>query len=328
MTTLTDTQVITASGGLVELGFQTTDRTNLAVSGTSTSNAVELVTTTVVCDGSPITVEFQCGMSVTNGEYLSFGVWVDGTYTTTFEGSMAVAGRAPISAWARLTPSAGSRIISIRWWKWSGGTSTSYIEGNCRVRVSKIVQATQWPAVTTGTIICTSSTRPSAPFEGQQIWEADTDLTYIWSGAAWLQVRRTNDSVSTSLLTGTVANANLPDGAPVWMTNGRAAFPAGSGQTANISVTVPYKSELMIMASASAFGGTGLARTYTAVYGVTGWVEGSYYYFNVGGDHRTTPTAVHGITLNAGTYTIGCLQNFSTDSNDQATFMIVGRKVT
>lgn len=185
--------------------------------------------------------------------------------------------------------------------------------------------------------ICTSTTRPTSPDEGTMIYESDTDKVYVWDGAAWSQVRLTNDAVdgglltgfvNATLLTGTVANARLPDGAPVWMTNGRAAFPAGSSQAATISVTVPYKSELMIMASASAYGGTGLARTYTAVYGVTGWVEGSYYYFNFGGDHRTTPTAVHGITLNAGTYTIGCLQNFTTDSNDQATFMIVGRKVT
>jgi hypothetical protein len=188
-----------------------------------------------------------------------------------------------------------------------------------------------------GHIVCTSSTRPASPDEGTMIYESDTDKVYVWTGAAWTQVRLTTDSVAgslltgtvaTSLLTGTVANANLPDGAPVWMTNGRAAFPAGSSQQATIVINVPYKSELMIMASASAFGGTGLARTYTAVFGVTGWVEGSYYYFNVGGDHRTTPTAVHGITLNAGTYTIGCLQNFNTDTNDQATFMIVGRKVT
>ena len=188
-----------------------------------------------------------------------------------------------------------------------------------------------------GHIVCTSSTRPAGPDEGTMIYESDTDKVYVWDSAAWTQVRLTTDSVAgslltgtvaTSLLTGTVANANLPDGAPVWMTNGRAAFPAGSSQVASISVTVPYKSELMIMASASAYGGVGLARTYTAVIGVTGWVEGSYYYFNVGGDHRTTPTAVHGITLNAGTYTIGCLQNFTTDVNDQATFMIVGRKVT
>jgi len=143
MTSLSENTVVTTSGGLVELGQNSTDRTNVAVTGTSTSNATELVATTIVCDGSPIIIEFQCGMSVTNGEYLSFGVWVDGVYTATFEGSLAVAGRSPISAWSRLVPTAGAKTISIRWWKWSGGTSTSYIEGMCRVRVSKIIQASQ-----------------------------------------------------------------------------------------------------------------------------------------------------------------------------------------
>lgn len=257
MTTLTDTQVVTASGGLVELGHQSTDRTNLAVSGTSTSNAVELVTTTVVCDGSPVTVEFQCGMSVTSGEYLSFGVWIDGTYTTTFEGSMAVAGRAPISAWARLTPSAGSRIISIRWWKWSGGTSTSYIEGNCRVRVSKIVQATQWPAVTTGTIICTSSTRPASPFEGQTIYETDTDLELRWTGSAWvvsgsnggsfLSASSTTTVPAASAITYTQASITLTPG--VWEV--QAAMTLINGTTTDSAAVAIYNQTTSAVVSGS-----------------------------------------------------------------------------
>jgi len=36
--------------------------------------------------------------------------------------------------------------------------------------------------------VCTSSTRPTAPYEGQTIYETDTDLTYIWGGSAWQQV--------------------------------------------------------------------------------------------------------------------------------------------
>lgn len=36
--------------------------------------------------------------------------------------------------------------------------------------------------------VCTSSTRPASPFEGQMIYETDTDLTYIWGGSAWQQV--------------------------------------------------------------------------------------------------------------------------------------------
>lgn len=36
--------------------------------------------------------------------------------------------------------------------------------------------------------VCTSTSRPSAPFEGQMIYETDTDLTYIYGGSAWQQV--------------------------------------------------------------------------------------------------------------------------------------------
>ena len=34
--------------------------------------------------------------------------------------------------------------------------------------------------------VCTSSTRPTAPYEGQQIYETDTDKTLVWNGSAWL----------------------------------------------------------------------------------------------------------------------------------------------
>jgi len=36
--------------------------------------------------------------------------------------------------------------------------------------------------------VCTFSTRPTAPYEGQVIYETDTDLSYVWGGAAWQQV--------------------------------------------------------------------------------------------------------------------------------------------
>jgi len=36
--------------------------------------------------------------------------------------------------------------------------------------------------------VCTSTTRPTAPYEGQTIYETNTDLTYIWGGSAWQQV--------------------------------------------------------------------------------------------------------------------------------------------
>ena len=36
--------------------------------------------------------------------------------------------------------------------------------------------------------VCTSSTRPASPFEGQMIYETDTDLVLVWSGSAWVEI--------------------------------------------------------------------------------------------------------------------------------------------
>jgi hypothetical protein len=91
----------------------------------------------------------------------------------------------------RYTPSAGVQTLNVRAWVQSG---TGYVYGGAGgsgqyppilLRVSKIVQATQWPAATTGTIICTSSTRPASPFVGQQIYETDTKRTLTYDGASW-----------------------------------------------------------------------------------------------------------------------------------------------
>jgi hypothetical protein len=34
--------------------------------------------------------------------------------------------------------------------------------------------------------VCTSTTRPASPYEGQCIFETDTDRLYVWNGSAWV----------------------------------------------------------------------------------------------------------------------------------------------
>lgn len=36
--------------------------------------------------------------------------------------------------------------------------------------------------------VCTSTTPPAVPFEGQMIYETDTDVLAIWNGSAWRQL--------------------------------------------------------------------------------------------------------------------------------------------
>lgn len=201
MTSLTDTQVVTASGGLVELGYAESDA-NLVISATTGAGMDNISPElTVVCDGGPIMVEFFCaGARATvdaagTTDALLFTLKVDGSVE---EERLGVVGNVaggygsltPIKLSHRMTPSAGSHTFRVGGWVSNAGR-TGYIGGGSPyppawIRVSKIVQATQWPAVTTGTIICTSSTRPASPFEGQKIYETDTGLSLIYDGSAWV----------------------------------------------------------------------------------------------------------------------------------------------
>jgi len=36
--------------------------------------------------------------------------------------------------------------------------------------------------------VCTSTTRPASPYEGQYIYETDTDKTLFWDGSSWREI--------------------------------------------------------------------------------------------------------------------------------------------
>ena len=47
--------------------------------------------------------------------------------------------------------------------------------------------------------VCTSSTRPTAPYEGQMIYETDTDMVAIWNCTAWRYIAATTPTNGTVL---------------------------------------------------------------------------------------------------------------------------------
>ena len=49
--------------------------------------------------------------------------------------------------------------------------------------------------------VCTSTTRPTAPYEGQHIYETDTDMVAIWNGTAWRYISATTPTSGTVLQT-------------------------------------------------------------------------------------------------------------------------------
>ena len=205
MTSLTDTQVVTASGGLVELGYVENDN---AVTLTATSSASPDWLTpemTVVCDGSPVLVEYYAPIAratqdaAGTGDQLNFSLVYDGSVQEGSWGRVAnrtnaIGHLVPVALQYRMTPAAGSHTFRVGGYV-SNASRNGYVGAGSPyppqfLRVSKIVEATQWPAVTTGTIICTSSTRPASPFEGQTIYETDTGLTRYYDGSSWEDTAR------------------------------------------------------------------------------------------------------------------------------------------
>ena len=243
MTALTDTQVITASGGLVELGYL--ERiSNLSLSTGISPATSELVIGSIsaVCDGSPVEIEFfasDCTPASGSGNYLAFSLYVDGVEQTQvwgfFNNQAASTNYNPVFLKRRIVPSAGVHTFAVRAYSVAAGGFIEMRPGGADrapgyLRVSKIVQATQWPAVTTGTIICTSSTRPASPFAGQQIYETNTLSFQVWNGTYWSQVwpqtfvtasdTTTQDGAASNNFVYATATITLTPG--VWLVQGMA----------------------------------------------------------------------------------------------------------
>ena len=83
------------------------------------------------------------------------------------------------------------------------------------------------------TIVCASTTRPSVPFEGQEIYETDTNQKLIYNGSSWIE-------------TGDLDNTNgVPSGlAPLF--SAWTAWTPTITQTGNVTKTVTSATYLQI----------------------------------------------------------------------------------
>lgn len=67
-----------------------------------------------------------------------------------------------------------------------------------------------------GVVICTSSTRPSSPWNGQQIYETDTRFSYVRSAGAWVQFY---GYLTLAASAGTRPSTGLYNGYAIWRTD-------------------------------------------------------------------------------------------------------------
>jgi len=83
--------------------------------------------------------------------------------------------------------------------------------------------------------VCTSSTRPAAPYEGQMIYETDTDKVLVWNGSAWYP--NWNTAWGTVAYQTATSNSSVFTGETVMLTT--SSFTAVSGRRYRITYFEP-----------------------------------------------------------------------------------------
>ena len=102
--------------------------------------------------------------------------------------------------------------------------------------------------------VCTSTTRPTAPYEGMMIYETDTDMVALWNGSAWRYIAATTPTNGTVL--------------QIQTTNKTDTFSyTGTTYTdvTGLSVSITPKSsssKIFVMAMVSGTGATGLTNFF------------------------------------------------------------------
>jgi hypothetical protein len=79
--------------------------------------------------------------------------------------------------------------------------------------------------------VCTSTTRPASPFEGQAIYETDTDMMAIWNGSAWRYIAAT-----------TPTNGSILQVASATITSATSTTSSSFGDISGLSVSITPKS--------------------------------------------------------------------------------------
>jgi len=87
--------------------------------------------------------------------------------------------------------------------------------------------------------VCTSTTRPATPYEGQMVYETDTDLLKIWNGSVWRTLAFATPTNGTILQTISATTATQ-------VINNTSTF-ADTGLTATITPTSASSKVLVLV---------------------------------------------------------------------------------
>jgi hypothetical protein len=171
--------------------------------------------------------------------------------------------------------------------------------------------------------VCTSTTRPSGPYEGQMIYETDTDMVAIWNGTAWRYISATTPTNGTVLqVVSSSTSTEVSTTSTSFVTTGLSATITPKSTSSKILVIANLGVENLTSANGSAFT---LFRGTVAGTNLGG-SAGFCYVFCAGGRLLTSvnmtdldsPSTISAQTYTAGMYastgTTAYAQRFSTES--------------
>lgn len=118
--------------------------------------------------------------------------------------------------------------------------------------------------------VCTSTTRPATPFEGQMIYETDTDMIALWNGTSWRYIAATTPTYGTVLQVayGSTSTEAQTTSNSVWTTTNITGTITPRSATSRILIqaSIQYRIE---DANAGGFG-LQLTRNGSAIYSDSG----------------------------------------------------------
>lgn len=135
--------------------------------------------------------------------------------------------------------------------------------------------------------VVTSSTRPSVPYEGQLIYETDTDMIALWNGSAWRYVAATTATSGSVLrIASTTKTDTYTD------SSGTGTLTTITGLT--VSITPSSSSSKVLVTATVNYGAVGGNR---AIFGLTGG-NTSAYVGDTAGSRRRVATGAQSIDAN------------------------------
>jgi len=93
--------------------------------------------------------------------------------------------------------------------------------------------------------VCTSTTRPASPYDGQVIYETDTDKIVVWDGSSW--VYKTNATAPTDTSMASMIAPTSVAGTGVTLSGGKVSFTSASTVSVNGCFSSAYSNYRLVI---------------------------------------------------------------------------------